>query len=145
MESTHAVLGQTTRPSREEVCSAAASRGRFRTIAAWLACLGLISNFLLPVAPSLAFGVLDPGRGAFGSSLCTPTPGSETPGKNKSALVIHHCALCNAPAVSLSRRDTEFRLAAELNDVAYPALDGAPLVVGSRHGPTQARAPPRIV
>jgi len=138
------VLGRVTHPPLEKVCSVAAWRRRFDPIVAWLACLGLLSNFLLPATLSFAFGILGPDRGAIGSSLCSAMPGSETPGKNKLALVIHHCALCNAPAVSQSRRQTDFRLAGELDDVAYPALDRASLVLRFRHGPTQARAPPRI-
>jgi hypothetical protein len=111
---------------------------------AWLAFLGLLGNFLLPAALSVAVGLLDSGRGAVGSSLCSATAGSELPHKGKSALLVHHCALCTTPAASQLRRHVNFLLAHELGDMAYPPLGTTSLVARFRQGAAQARAPPHI-
>jgi hypothetical protein len=108
----------------------------------WVALVALLVNVLLPTALSAGIGLLGANRDTIGSSLCGAEPGRDLPGKGKPALLVHHCALCKAPATLPLRRPPGIAYEIQIADAGYPRIQPVSAPTPFRHGRVQARAPP---
>jgi hypothetical protein len=107
----------------------------WRRAVVWLAVIGLLNNVMLPAAVSMA-------AGSVGFSICSAASAGNSHDKAKPALLVHHCALCAAPAAPLPRPQFEHPLPIELAVVAPAWLRTTPLAAFPWHSWVQARAPP---
>jgi Protein of unknown function (DUF2946) len=106
-----------------------------RQAVAWLAVVGLLSNFLLPAAMSVA-------AGRVGFSICSTRSAGDPSGKAKPGLLVHHCALCSVPAALPLRPPPAHYVPAEIAAANPPQPGVITLSALPRHGHVQARAPP---
>jgi hypothetical protein len=109
-----------------------------RRAIAWLAFAGLLGNIVLPAAAFLV------AVGPVGFGICSAASAGDLPGKAKPGLLIHHCALCAAPAALPHRpRPSTLSLDAPAEE-AHLQLREISLAALFRHGRVQARAPPFV-
>jgi hypothetical protein len=109
----------------------------WRRAVTWLAFAGLLSNFALPAAISMAVG-------SVGFSICTATSPGDLPGKTKPNVRGHHCALCAAPAAVLPGPNPGAPLSHAFPKRTHPQPRTISLAASPRHGRVQARAPPFV-
>jgi hypothetical protein len=109
----------------------------WRRAVTWLAFAGLLSNIALPAATLMAVG-------SVGFSICSAASAGAPPGKTKSGLLVHHCALCAAPTALSSGPPPGALLWDAFAEEIRPQLYTISLAIFFRHGRVQARAPPFV-
>ena len=106
-----------------------------RRAIAWLTVMGLLSNFLLPGALSMA-------AGAGGFSICSAASAGGPSGKAKPGILAHHCALCAEPTALPFGHGPGILPSTVSVERPHLRLRGILLAAADRHGRVQARAPP---
>ena len=109
----------------------------WRRAVTWLAFAGLLTNFALPAAISMA-------AGSVGFAICRATSPDDLPGKTKPDVLIHHCALCAAPATLPPGPKPGGPLSDAFSERTHAQPRTISLAASSRHGRVQARAPPFV-
>ena len=110
---------------------------RWRRVVTALACVGLLSNAMLPAAVSLAVGSAE-----FG--ICSAAGAANSHDKGRPGLPVHHCALCVAPVAPLPQPQLDKPLRIELAESGHGRPRTLLLAAFPRLSWVQARAPPSM-